>query len=131
MLHGLDPLHLLEGVREESAPVVGGHEHIARLVSHQLRRVRRGGRVDDVDDVGQAGNSGAAQLPLEEAEAPVGGELGVTSQHEVDGDASVQARQDSPRQVPQHVRVLVLARTVVGVQVHLRLTHAEVGEVVV
>ena len=128
MLHGLDPLHLLEGGREESAPVVGGHEHVARLVSHQLRRVRRGGRVDDVD---QAGNSGAAQLPLEEAEAPVGGELGVTSQHEVDGDATVQARRDSPRQVPQHVRVLVLARTVVGLQVHLRRAHAEVGEVVV
>ena len=55
----------------------------------------------------------------------------MTSQHEVHADRRVQARQDSPRQVPQHVRVLVLTRTVVSMQVHHLLAHAEVGEIVV
>ena len=55
----------------------------------------------------------------------------MASQHEVDADGHVQARQDSPRQVPHHERVLVLACTVVRMQMHLLLPHAVVRQVVV
>ena len=40
----------------------------------------------------------------------------------------MQCVHDSPCQIPQQVVVLILARTVVTVQVHLHLTNPVIGE---
>ena len=89
MLHLLDALHLLEAGRQESAPVERRDEHISCLIADELWSVGSGGRVNELSDVGHARHSRSSQSPLDEAETPVGRELGVARQHEVDADGRV------------------------------------------
>ena len=77
MLHLLDALHLLESGRQESAPVEGRDEHITYLIADELGSVGSGGRDNELCYVGHAGHSRSSQSPLDEAETPVGRELGV------------------------------------------------------
>ena len=85
----LPALHLLESGRQESAPVEGRDEHISCLIAEELGSVGSGGRVNKLCYVGHAGHSRSSQPPLDEAETPVGRELGVARQHEVDADGRV------------------------------------------
>ena len=77
MLHLLDALHLLEAGRQESAPVEGRDENISCLIADELGSVGSGGPVNELCYVGHAGHFRSSQSQLDEAETPVGRELGV------------------------------------------------------
>ncbi len=60
--------------------------------------------------------------PLQQPEAPIGRELGVANNKKREGDPSVALSHGAPQQVLDHGVILVLASTIVCMQIHCLLT---------
>ena len=61
-------------------------------------------------------HSGLSEALLDEAEAPVGGKLGLACDQEVNVENLVELVHRPPGTIPEHKRVLVLATAVITIQ---------------
>ncbi len=117
----LDADHLPELRGKEGYPVQRRHNHTPMLIADQLCLITFCRLLDHFSNRPQAADSGSLEETLEEPEAPIGRELCVTHYQEGQRDVSVPSCDGPPQQVPDHVVVLVLARAVVCVEVHISL----------
>ena len=107
----------LVGIVKECRPVVARHNDLAILRADTLHKVADRGSLACCLNVGVWWKESPPHLPLQQAEVPVRGELGVAGHHEADADRHVQTSQDTPHQVAHHDVVLILACTVVWVHI--------------
>ena len=101
---------------EEPSPISGRHDGTTILGTDQLADVTCRGLLDYMSQVVQRADVGFTELPLDEAETGIRGELCVASNHEVQVDGLVQTCEHSPHEVLHHGVILVLATTVVSMQ---------------
>ena len=113
---------------KEPSPIPGRYDGTTILGTDQLADVTRRGLLDYTSQVVQRADVGFSELPLNETETGVGGELGVASNHEVQVDGLVQTCEHSPHEVLHHGVVLVLVTAVVSVQTSGGLTEAIMAE---
>lgn len=116
----------LEVWLEERCPVIGGYQNLTILCAYELGVVDFSRLLTHLGDVIKTPNFGPPELPLEEAKTPIGAEFSMANNKEGYLNLLVQSDQNSPRQVHQHVPVLILAGAVVGMKVEADLTEAEV-----
>ena len=72
--------------------------------------------------------SGLSEALLDEAEAPVGGKLGVACDQEVKVQIVVELVHGPPGTIPEHKLVIILATAVNTLQVHTGFPNSVVGE---
>ena len=114
----------LVGIVKECRPVVARHNDLAILRADALREVADRGRLACCLDVGLWWKERPTRHPLQQAETPIRGKLGVSGHHEADAGKLVQTSRDTRHQVAHHDVVLILACTVVCMQLQVVLADS-------
>lgn len=132
----MEGLYSLEGLPLENGckklrPIVLGYNDGPILSSHQLCVIDHSRSVDHPSYVCQTSHFGAAKLLFEQSEAPVRCKFGVANQKKRNLYPVIESGQNSPRQILHHKTILVLAGTVVSMEVETDFTKVVVGEEVV
>ena len=113
---------------KEPSPISGRYDGTTILGTDQLADVTCRGLLDYTSQVVQRADIGFSELPLDETETGVRGELCVTRNHDVQVDGLVQTCEHSLREVLHHGVILVLATAVVSVQTSGGFTEAIMAE---
>ena len=122
-MHTLDAFQgcLFEQSIEELCSVIGWYYDCTILSTDKLGVVHNRWLIHDSSDVIQAAYLRTAEHLLEKAKAAIWRELGVAYNQERQGDLLVETNQHSPSQILYHITVLVLARTIVSMQMQIGL----------
>ena len=124
MVELLDSTKLPESGSQEACPIVRGNNNGTVLVNVQFSKVALSGVIGDLCNGPQASQLGFPVQSFEQAKAPVRRELRIPNHKKGQGYLGVVLSS----LVLQHGAVLVLPRTVVGMEEHLLLAQTMMVE---